>query len=296
MFITSALRKLFLAGGYDFRKIEKSENPYLNLRNWDYQKKVVLPELPKNGIVFDLGSGHNPVPEANILGDFFPEDTHHRASALIEDRPMIVCSVERIPLLEKKIDFVICSHILEHVDSPIRAGKELGRIAKNGYIETPGYGKDILVGTGNMHRWQVVEFEGTMYFFEYSDRQREGHVTSPVMDLWCSKEHHPWQDFFWERMDLFNAMHLWKGAPQIIEHRRKGSVLTDLPTWKPISESALPKRPSSLTDKEIELMEDCLAGPDGMEPMKFIQDKFVNSKGTIVYPVRGKRIYFEMAQ
>jgi hypothetical protein len=273
----------------------KSPNKYLTSKNWDYQQKLVAPALPDSGIIMDIGSGHNPVPKANILADFFPEDTIHRAASMVEDRPVIVCSVDRIPMLDKSIDFVICSHIVEHVDSPIRAGNELGRIAKAGYIETPAFGKDIIVGTGDMHKWQIVEFEGVMHFFEYSDRQREGHTTSPAMLLWVSQNYHPWQDFFWDRQDLFNAMHLWKNQPEIKEYRRAGSSPEALKPWVPIAESLLPDTKPSLTSGEIDLVSKCLATPDGKSPMIFRDGQFVSPDGNIRYPIRGKRIYFEMA-
>ena len=296
MLIKRIIKKLVIPKGYVVQKIDTRTNTHLTLQNWDYQKKVVLPVLPKEGIILDIGSGHNPVPVANILADFFPEDTYHRATKLVEDRPVLVCSVDRIPVLSKKIDFVICSHIFEHVNSPVRSGEELGRVAKAGYIETPAYGKDILVGTGNMHEWQAIEFEGTMHFFEYSKRQREGHVPSPMMDIWCSKQYNPWQDFFWDRMDLFNAMHLWKDKPSIIEHRRNASFPNAVTPWKPIDKDLLSKMPCALTEKEIGLLNSILATPDGKEPMHFDQDRFVNADGSIIYPVRGKRIYFEMSQ
>ncbi|MHA4847435.1 methyltransferase domain-containing protein [Flavitalea antarctica] len=273
----------------------KSPNKYLNSSNWEYQQKLVAPALPDSGIIMDIGSGHNPVPNANILADFYPEDTIHRAASMVEDRPVIVCSVDRVPMLDKSIDFVICSHIVEHVDSPIRAGNELARIAKAGYIETPAFGKDIIVGTGDMHKWQIVEFEGVMHFFEYSDRQREAHTTSPAMRLWISRNYHPWQDFFWDRQDLFNAMHLWENQPEIREYRRAGSSPTSLKPWVPVSESLLPQTKPLLTPAEIDLVSKCLATPDGRLAMNFRDGEFVSPDGNIRYPVRGKRIYFEMA-
>jgi len=296
MSIISYLNSFFKLGGYEIQKIDTRQNQYLKSSNWEYQKKIVLPKLPQNGIILDLGSGHNPVPQANILADFFPEDTIHRAGTMVEDKPLIVCSVDRIPFLDKKIDFAICSHIIEHVHSPVRACNELGRIAKAGYIETPAYGKDVIVGTGNMHNWQVVEFEGTMHFFEYSQRQREAHTTSPAMELWSSRKYHPWQDFFWERQDVFNAMHLWNGAPSILEYRRKGeSKPAPLHPWVPVHEKKLPANAATLTDKEIMLLESVLATPDGKKPMRFVSGNFVNNEGSVIYPVRGKRVYFEMA-
>src|SRR5687768_14256760 len=204
------------------RNLYLKRNPYLQCTSWDYQKRHIAHLMETSDVVLDIGSGNNPIPRANLLADFFPEDNFHRSGNVVQDRPLVACSMERLPFLGKSIDFVVCSHVFEHIDSPERGGAELARIAKKGFIETPAYGKDILVGSGYMHKWQVVEFEGVMHFFEYSKRETEAHVTSPMMDLWMRKGHHAWQDFFWERQDLFNAMHIWTEKPGIVEHRRNG--------------------------------------------------------------------------
>lgn len=272
-------------------------NPYIHLTSWDYQEAIVAPHVRPEDVVLDIGSGNNPVPRADLLADFFLEDDFHRSGRIVDDRPLIACAVERLPLLSKAVDFAICSHILEHVASPAAGGRELARVAKAGYIETPSYGKDILVGSGYMHEWQVVEFEGTMHFFEYSERQHEAHVNSPMMDLWMRSRYHPWQTFFWDRQDLFNAMHLWHGEPSIVEYRRAvaGRPVTAVRhPWVPVASDSLPDTPTRLTEDEIRLLERCLATPDGTRPMSFRGDRFESQDGTVIYPVRGKRVYCEL--
>jgi hypothetical protein len=296
MILTKLFKKIFLLVGYELRRVNVRKNKILHRSRWEYQKGLILPQISARDIILDIGSGHNPIPIANILADYFPNSTFHRGGKLIEDRPLIVCSVNKIPLLSKSIEFVVCSHVLEHVESPVLACEELSRIAKAGYIETPAYGKDLLIGTGNMHKWQIVEFEGTMYFFEYSERQKLAHTTSPVMNLLCQKDFHPMQDFFWERQDVFNAMHLWKENPKIVEYQRTERPATILDSWEPILESELGDEPVLLTDQEINLLNSCLSTPDGLEPMKFVDGSFVNKAGNIRYPVRGKKIYFEMSK
>jgi hypothetical protein len=204
--------------------------------------------------------------------------------------------VERLPFLSKVIDFAICSHILEHVARPATASRELARVARAGYVETPSYGKDILVGTGYMHKWQVVEFEGTMHFFEYSQRQMEANVTSPMMVLWMSSRYHPWQKFFWDRQDVFNAMHIWHGEPSIVEHRRArtGPVNAVCDPWVPVASNSLPNAAPRLSEDEIHLLQRCLATPDGTRPMTFRGDRFQSEDGAVIYPVRGKRVYCEL--
>ncbi|MCH2232320.1 MAG: class I SAM-dependent methyltransferase [Crocinitomicaceae bacterium] len=41
------------------------------------------------------------------------------------------------PFKDNEFDYVICSHVLEHVPDPIAFCKELQRVAKKGYIEFP---------------------------------------------------------------------------------------------------------------------------------------------------------------
>ncbi|MCK9209746.1 MAG: class I SAM-dependent methyltransferase [Ignavibacteriaceae bacterium] len=270
-------------------------NPYRNLTAWDYQKGLIKETVRSDDIVLDIGSGNNPIERANVLADFSPDDNFHRSGNIKEDRPVIVCSVERIPILTKTIDFALCSHVLEHVNNPKNACCELQRIAHKGYLETPAYGKDILVGTGYMHKWQVVSFENILYFFEYSDREREAFFeSSPVIKLWWRKRFHPWQKYFWERQDLFNAWVLWEDKFKCIEHRRKNSEIKKLSEWKRIPDSQLPSVNSSLTENEIKLLEKILATPDGKYSMLFNRGNFIHEASNTVYPVRGKRVYVEM--
>jgi SAM-dependent methyltransferase len=292
--ITGTLgRRLAASLGYWVQRGGSGGNPYNALPAWSYQEPIVAPRLRATDVVLDIGSGNYPSPRADIVADFFPDETFHRSGRIVEVKPVVVCSVERMPFRRASIDFVICSHVLEHVDSPRRAASELCRVARAGYAETPAYGKDILVGSGHMHRWQVVEFEGTMHFFEYSTRQKQAFVTSPVMDIWMSPQAHPWQRFFWERQDLFNAWTVWKDSLSVVEHRR-GTNEPALPAWQPVQPGALPPSPSALTPDEIALLERCLTTPDGGSPMRFVGDAFVNGDGSVRYPVRGKRIYCEV--
>ncbi len=58
-------------------------------------------------------------------------------------------------------DFVVCSHTLEDIRDPIRACKEIMRIGKAGYIETPSRLSESVRGTDGTvgathHRWLVT--------------------------------------------------------------------------------------------------------------------------------------------
>ena len=53
------------------------------------------------------------------------------------EKKSVNCNVENTPFKDKEFDFVIASHILEHVDDPFKFCNELTRIGKRGYIEVP---------------------------------------------------------------------------------------------------------------------------------------------------------------
>jgi SAM-dependent methyltransferase len=291
--IRALTRKVARSLGIWIERTGRGKNPYSELPSWSYQEPLVSPHLRPGDVVLDIGSGNFPVPRASILMDFFPDDTFHRSGPIVESRPVVVASVERLPFRRHTIDFAICSHVLEHVDSPERAAAELSRVARAGYAETPAYGKDTLVGSGRMHRWQVVEFEGTMHFFQYSQRQLEANVESPMMRIWTNEQFHPWPRFFWERQDVFNACLVWNTSLQVVEHRRGGPA-APLSAWAPVAPSRLPPRPPALSADEVSLLERCLATPDGAQAVRYQGDAFRDDTGAVVYPVRGKRIYCEV--
>ena len=123
-------------------------------------------EIRDNQLVLDIGSGHNPHPRANVLLDKYPEYSVHR-----EDKPLkinkemkfVKGDAESIPFGNKKFDYVIASHIAEHVDNPENFCKELMRVGNEGYIETPSKLKEILFNAP-YHKWYVYTHNGVLIF------------------------------------------------------------------------------------------------------------------------------------
>ncbi|MBU3590675.1 class I SAM-dependent methyltransferase [Polynucleobacter sp. 78F-HAINBA] len=290
---TNSIFKLF---GLEMRRAEKRKNTYVSRSAWEYQSLYVMPNFGGTDRVIDIGCGAAPSPIASVLTDFFPDESIHRARPVVEDRPLIVCSANRMPIRDKFFDLSICSHVLEHVPDPASAASEIGRISKKGYLETPAYGKDVLVGTGHQHIWQVVNDNGQFHFFPYTQRQHQAHANSSFMSIWCQDEYHPWQPFFWERQDIFNAIQFWENSPNVCVHEiqfcKERQAVSE---WQPIATERLPSTPSALSQEEIALLESCLISPDGGGAMRYLNGEFVDATGRIKYPVRGKRIYFEMA-
>ena len=289
------LKNILKSFDIEIRRAEKRRNTFVNRPAWEYQSAYVLPHYKDTDRVIDIGCGGAPSPLSSVLTDYFPDESIHRARPLVEDRPLVVCSADRMPFRDKFFDLSICSHVLEHVPDPIKAVTEIARISRKGYLETPAYGKDVLVGTGNQHIWQVVNNEGVLHFFPYTQRQHQAHADSPLMDIWCQEEFHPWQQFFWERQDIFNAIQFWGESPNIFVHEEQPDMAErSSVAWLPVAQDRLPALAPNLNDSEIALLEACLLAPDGCGSMRYVMGEFVDSTGAFHYPVRGKRVYFDL--
>lgn len=96
-----------------------------------------LLNLQKNDFVLEIGSGHNPRRESHVLCDKFLFSDEQRGAPLKRDRPLVIADGHALPFRDKQFDYVICSHVLEHVQDPCLFLSEIVRVANRGYIETP---------------------------------------------------------------------------------------------------------------------------------------------------------------
>jgi SAM-dependent methyltransferase len=121
-------------------------------------------KIKPTDLVLDVGSGGNPHLRANVLCDKFVADaTERNGQPILADRPFVVGDAERLPFADQAFDFVVCSHLLEHVANPAAVLRELKRVAPRGYIETPSTNWEKLQGFP-FHRWLVSVRDGGLRF------------------------------------------------------------------------------------------------------------------------------------
>lgn len=96
-------------------------------------------KIMQRDLVLEVGSGDKPYPRSDVLLDKVPEDSSEREAGkdLVVDRPLVIGDVQNLPFADKTFDYVIASHVLEHVHDPAKFLNELSRVGKRGYIETP---------------------------------------------------------------------------------------------------------------------------------------------------------------
>lgn len=203
----------------------------LDPRRIVYQAPAIRFEFRPDQRVLDIGSGGDPFPHATVLCDRFLEPTRHRSETFVAaGRPVIIGDVQQLPFRDASFDYVLCSHLLEHVDDPIAACRELQRVAPAGFIETPTFMKDALFcWAKDRHRWFVVARGARLFFFEYTAREQLG-IGSPIWrEIIFGPSYHPLQQVFDRNQDLFNVLFEWRGRFEVTVVRTDGSVATTSP-------------------------------------------------------------------
>ncbi|KKL07664.1 hypothetical protein LCGC14_2583740, partial [marine sediment metagenome] len=105
-------------------------------------------------LVLEIGSGERPNARSDILCDKYLWDDTERAGPLVIDRPFIVGNGVKLPFRDNIFDFVLCSHLVEHIADPGKFFMEMMRVGARGCIIAPTELYESLVGSAN-HRWII---------------------------------------------------------------------------------------------------------------------------------------------
>jgi SAM-dependent methyltransferase len=120
-----------------------------------------------------------------------------------------ICDPKPFPYPDKYFDFAIASHILEDVRDPVRVCRELSRVAKAGFVETPSVYLELTRGVDPRgrryvgyyhHRWLVRAVDGGLEFLfkpHFLSASRRFHLPPRYLDLLASPENH-YVSLFWD--------------------------------------------------------------------------------------------------
>ena len=72
---------------------------------------------------------------------------------------------ENLPFKDNEFDYVICNHVLEHVENPAQFLKEQARVAKRGYIEVPSLLGEYL-HPKESHKWLILEMDSKLILMD----------------------------------------------------------------------------------------------------------------------------------
>ncbi len=128
--------------------------------------------------ILDIGCGYRPNKHANVIADV------QDFSNMYKQKKFIQIKEKKLPFNDKEFDFVIASHVIEHVEDFEFFIKELERISRKGYIELPSRFADNLVFENkNDHIW----------WFQYDDvkniivASKRNQIIDPFMNVSTAK-------------------------------------------------------------------------------------------------------------
>jgi hypothetical protein len=100
----------------------------------------------------DAACGHHAGwPEAAVLSDW------GKFAKNYPGRRFVRSDIRTLPFDFHEFDFVIASHILEHLPEVGRVIGEISRVAPRGFIEVPTpLGDNLIVGNATQHEWFVT--------------------------------------------------------------------------------------------------------------------------------------------
>ena len=155
--------------------------------------------------VLEIGSGHNPKTRSDVLCDKFIEDDEQRGGSIVTDRPLVEADGQFLPFADAAFDYVICSHVLEHVEDPELLIAELMRVASRGYIETPSEIGERIYGW-RYHHWVVNLIDGRLTLQKNNQRAQFGQLFHTL----AAKDKY-WKRFHITHHSLFLVQYEWEG-------------------------------------------------------------------------------------
>jgi len=171
--------------------------------------EAITPHLniPADALVLEVGSGHRPHPRADVLTDKYLEDIE-RGGRLVTNRPFVQADAQQLPFKPGAFDYVICRHVVEHLEEPETFFREVSRVGQAGYIETPSAIWERLHPTRTYHRWYVLEIDGELVLL----RKPADHTGSSFGHLFETlNTHSPEYRLFIRRYaDLFYVRYRWR--------------------------------------------------------------------------------------
>ena len=101
-----------------------------------------------NWNILDIGCGYKAHKNATVIADI------KDFSNFYKNKKFVQINEKKLPFKDKEFDFVIASHVIEHVDDFEFFIKELERISSKGYIELPTrLGDNLVFENRDDHIW-----------------------------------------------------------------------------------------------------------------------------------------------
>ena len=172
----------------------------------------------KDWKILDIGCGYSANNYATTICDV------QDLSNFYKDRNFVILENNNLPFDDNHFDFVISSHVMEHVKDLEHFIKEIQRVSKKGYIELPTKLEDNLVFENKKeHLWQMdfddvnhklliskkIQFLEPVLTVSTIQKMREYFRTSLILELfWENKIEYEFIEVNQDRKDALNLITL----------------------------------------------------------------------------------------
>jgi SAM-dependent methyltransferase len=169
------------------------------------------------GPILEVGSGHRPYPHSDVLVDKHLDDREREGRLRRDGRPLILCDLANLPFRDQVFAYVIAAHVLEHVEAPLAAARELERVGRAGYIETPSALMESVEPHRAYHRWSVCLEDGCLVFVpkDPASRKVRQRLTNRLITA-----NFGWKLFAHTNPSLFKTILEWRGRIPLKVERR----------------------------------------------------------------------------
>ena len=126
--------------------IQGSKSNLLKRTSLNFVNQIL--QKNNNWKILDIGCGYTANKYASVIAD------EQDLSSFYKGRKFVKINENKLPFKDDEFDFIIASHVIEHVENFEFFIKELERISKKGYIELPTRLADNLIFENkNDHIW-----------------------------------------------------------------------------------------------------------------------------------------------
>jgi Methyltransferase domain len=167
-------------------------------------RKARLP-VSADALVLDVGAGSCPYPRSDVLLESYKAAHHRGGASVVVDRPIVFADGMNMPFRDKAFDFVVASHILEHMTRPEEFLAELMRVGKAGYIETPNIIFERLAPYPQ-HVLELVSRRGKLLIRKKTEQGMRDYLAR----LQFQSEQADWRRLFYGKPQMFHVCHFWK--------------------------------------------------------------------------------------
>jgi len=132
-----------------------------------------------NWNTLDIGCGYTANIHAKIVAD------SQDLSTFYKDKKFVRITSDKLPFKDNEFDFVITSHVIEHVENFQFFIKEIERISKQGYIELPTRLEDNLT---------IENAKDHIWWFKYDDEtkillaSKKNQILEPFLNVSTAKK------------------------------------------------------------------------------------------------------------